>query len=281
MSKVTRVTTTALIPALALTLGLLAPSASAGSIPARSLPAMPQNSPRPTTHRPASRCARCPTLTSRRPRTTGRPPASSTARRTRRDVERSGITSAARRPATGSLSMSTLAAPPHRSMQDLVHAARIEARAQPGRASDDDRLRTGTRLRARSTARARMTCHPPPPGGQRSDPNPHSNVRWMPCDCRTGELGHLVVSCQASGCRSRWYLRAHHPQAATLAYPPPVTAKQRACDSCRRLVVNAVLTGHLSSARLAVTSTAKSPRMAHVVRAKQGSVVVTTSLTCS
>ena len=37
MSKLTRITRIALIPALALILGVLAPSASAGSIPARSL----------------------------------------------------------------------------------------------------------------------------------------------------------------------------------------------------------------------------------------------------
>jgi len=45
-------------------------------------------------------------------------------------------------------------------------------------------------------------------------------VSWMPCDCgparaeRQRGPGHLTVSCQVPGCRSRWYRPDHDPGAA-------------------------------------------------------------------
>ncbi|HEY2307844.1 MAG TPA: hypothetical protein VGI05_18390 [Streptosporangiaceae bacterium] len=42
-------------------------------------------------------------------------------------------------------------------------------------------------------------------------------VSWMLCDCppalasSSRSFGHLVVSCQEPGCRSRWYKPRHEP----------------------------------------------------------------------
>jgi hypothetical protein len=49
-------------------------------------------------------------------------------------------------------------------------------------------------------------------------------VSWMPCDCKPalGEPGHghLVVSCRAEGCKSRWYKPAHDKMSATTTQYP-------------------------------------------------------------
>jgi len=45
-------------------------------------------------------------------------------------------------------------------------------------------------------------------------------VSFMPCGCvparavRERGAGHLTVSCQAPGCRSRWYRPDHDPATA-------------------------------------------------------------------
>jgi hypothetical protein len=41
---------------------------------------------------------------------------------------------------------------------------------------------------------------------------------WMPCECAPAQAerehgpGHLVVYCQAPGCRSVWYRPRHEPE---------------------------------------------------------------------